>query len=116
MESDSKVVKDLLWGRRFVKSAPGTSEDASNASHDSKDVNHPPPEQESEPLAVILVNTMFHLLFLPDFTIEDPNLEFSENDVNSPEFKKAIMWAPGVGEYRFCEFYMYLINYFIRLN
>ncbi len=53
--------------------------------------------QESEPLAVILVNTIYHLLFLPDFTIEDPNVDFNENDVDTPAFKSALMWAPGVG-------------------
>jgi hypothetical protein len=40
---------------------------------------------------------MFHLLFLPDFTVEDPNMEFSENDINTAEFKTTLMWAPGVG-------------------
>ena len=34
--------------------------------------------RETEPLAVVLVNAMFHLLFLPEFTIEDPKLDFSE--------------------------------------
>jgi len=31
-----------------------------------------------EPLAVILVNALLHMLFLPDFTIEDPNVDFGE--------------------------------------
>ena len=52
---------------------------------------------DSEPLAVILVNTLFHLLFLPDFTIEDPNMTFEEGDINTQAFKTALMWAPGVG-------------------
>jgi hypothetical protein len=55
------------------------------------------PQSESEPLAVILVNAMFHLLFLPDFTIEDPNIDFNEEDVKSQQFKNALMWSPGVG-------------------
>ena len=50
-----------------------------------------------EPLAVVLVNSLFHMLFLPDFSIEDPNLDFGEEDVNSKEFKAALMWGPGVG-------------------
>lgn len=54
-------------------------------------------EEETEPLAVILVNSIFHLLFLPDFTIEDPNKDFNEQDVNTQAFKSALMWAPGVG-------------------
>ena len=44
---------------------------------------------------MILINTMFHLLFLPDFTIEDPNVDFNESDINSMEFKTSLMWAPG---------------------
>jgi hypothetical protein len=62
----------------------------------------PEPEEaalkhEREPLAVVLINSIFHMLFLPDFTIEDPNVDFREEDINSKEFKAALMWAPGVG-------------------
>ena len=53
--------------------------------------------QESEPLAVILINTLFHILFLPDFTIEDPHIEFVETDATSNEFRSALMWSSGVG-------------------
>jgi hypothetical protein len=35
--------------------------------------------------------------FVLDFTIEDPNVDFNEEDVRSQEFKSALMWAPGVG-------------------
>lgn len=44
-----------------------------------------------------------HIAFLiipfrsSDFTIEDPNMDFNEEDVRSQEFKSALMWAPGVG-------------------
>ena len=55
------------------------------------------PHNETEPLAVILVNALFHLLFLPEFSIEDPHLEFTEEDINSKEFRAALMWSPGVG-------------------
>ena len=51
----------------------------------------------TEPLAVILINTLFHLLILPDFTVEDPNVEFKESDIDTKEFKTALMWSPGVG-------------------
>ena len=40
---------------------------------------------------------MFHMLFLPDFTMEDPNVDFTESDIGSAAFKSALMWAPGVG-------------------
>ena len=84
LESKSKAVRDMLWSRSFMNKPP--------QSNDSEGTVH-----DSEPLAVILVNTLFHLLFLPDFTVEDPNIEFSESDVNTKEFKTALMWAPGVG-------------------
>lgn len=64
---------------------------------DLKEPADPVETHEPEPLAVILVNTLFHLLFLPDFTIEDPNIDFTESDIQTPEFKSALMWAPGVG-------------------
>ena len=36
-------------------------------------------------------------MMVTDFTIEDPNMDFNEEDVRSQEFKSALMWAPGVG-------------------
>lgn len=83
VESDAQFVHTLLWERQTVKKDPSAESEGE--------------DQETEPLGVILVNTMFHLLFLPDFTIEDPNADFTENDVNSLQFKSALMWAPGVG-------------------
>ena len=53
--------------------------------------------QDTEPLAVILVNTIFHLLFLPDFTIEDPDTNFKEEDLQSEDFKSALVWTLGIG-------------------
>ena len=88
---ESKFVKQLLWGRRVLRSdKPGEYN-----IKDSKDENGGTSKQDLEPLAVILVNTIFHLLFLPDFTIEDPNVEFTEADVNTVAFRTALMWAPG---------------------
>lgn len=82
LESKSKAVKGLLWNKNIVSNNSGNTD---AGPHDS------------EPLAVILVNTLFHLLFLPDFTIEDPNVAFEEGDINTQAFKTALMWAPGVG-------------------
>jgi hypothetical protein len=109
LEDDVKYAKDLMWSKRFVsrsgkqsvkdcsEETTGTSDEVAKDDNDTDDSDGT--VQESEPLAVILVNTLFHLLFLPDFTIEDPNVEFNENDVHSKEFKSALMWAPGVGCY-----------------
>lgn len=83
LESKSKAAKALLWNRNTMGNSDRNDPDA--GPHDS------------EPLAVILVNTLFHLLFLPDFTIEDPNMTFEEGDINTQAFKTALMWAPGVG-------------------
>lgn len=103
IESDSKFAIDLLWNKQspaksspLKKAAVNDQESKNDGAVDSRsETSHEP--QDSEPLAVILVNAMFHLLFLPDFTIEDPNVEFGEGDLNSQEFKSALMWAPGVG-------------------
>ena len=55
-------------------------------------------EEGGEPLGVVLVNSVLHLLFLPDFTIEDPQIDFNNPNVSyTQEFKNALMWAPGVG-------------------
>eukprot|EP00600_Ochromonadales_sp_CCMP1393_P014832 CAMPEP_0175001240 /NCGR_PEP_ID=MMETSP0005-20121125/3024_1 /TAXON_ID=420556 /ORGANISM="Ochromonas sp., Strain CCMP1393" /LENGTH=931 /DNA_ID=CAMNT_0016256105 /DNA_START=25 /DNA_END=2820 /DNA_ORIENTATION=+ len=96
LESSSAEMKDLLWNRR----APSQQVSSENLAADSRDMGSEGEDadpQASEPLAVILVNTIFHLLFLPDFTVDDPNVEFTEKDINTPEFKSALMWAPGIG-------------------
>ena len=36
-------------------------------------------------------------MFLPDFTIEDPQQDFKEEDLITHRFKSSLMWAPGVG-------------------
>lgn len=90
--TSAKYIKELMWGRRTELKSPLNSEEESKT-----EVNQEEDLQESEPLAVILVNTIFHLLFLPDFTIEDPDVDFNESDINTKEFKAALMWAPGVG-------------------
>jgi hypothetical protein len=97
IESPEQMMKDLLWNKRLVKSI---QHQAVAPKADGEEQKEPQTlasasgdeYQESEPLGVILVNTVFHLLFLPDFTIEDPNVEFSENDVDSPAFKQALIW------------------------
>ena len=81
LESELKFIDDLLWRKRVI-------------SRLSSEEGQP---HDTEPLAVVLVNTLFHLLFLPDFTIEDPQTEFTERDLNTIEFKSALMWSPGVG-------------------
>lgn len=87
--STNRTIKEMLWSRRKVKLPSKSGEEGGEAKDEEV--------QESEPLAVILVNTIFHLLFLPDFTIEDPDVEFREEDINTMAFKAALMWAPGVG-------------------
>lgn len=91
LETDSRIVQELLWSKRYVKNIQ------SAALENGEEQVGPDDFQESEPLAVILVNTLFHLMFLPDFTIDDPNTEFVDSDVETPAFKNALMWAPGVG-------------------
>jgi hypothetical protein len=113
LESNSQLVKDLLWNKRLVKALQNTASSAEKKGSSSEESENDPDKQEgsenhtpappqnaaggeefqeSEPLGVILVNTIFHLLFLPDFTIEDPNMEFNETDIDSPAFKEALMW------------------------
>ena len=117
LESNSEFAKNLCWQKQLVqkeKPAVGTSVDgnsvtstSSSSSSSSGGVDEMAASsgsgtttgqtQEGEPLAVILVNAIFHLLFLPDFTIEDPQKDFSDEDIHTQEFKNALMWAPGVG-------------------
>ena len=54
--------------------------------------------QASPPLATILLRSIFHLCFLPSFTIPPlTNLSaYLPEDVDSPDFKAALMWNMGV--------------------
>mmetsp|Transcript_33988 Transcript_33988/g.34636 ORF Transcript_33988/g.34636 Transcript_33988/m.34636 type:complete len:901 (-) Transcript_33988:376-3078(-) len=119
LESESKSVRELFWNRQVIsKSAPSTEpehetdnnntndtkDQITNSTKSDKDINEKdkidgniPNETDAEPLAVILINSMFHLLFLPDFTMDDPNIDFNESDLTTQTFKSALMWAPGVG-------------------
>lgn len=101
LESDEKYVWELLWNKRMVKNqtaGPNGEEGKGEEAVEADSSGNLGEIQESEPLAVILINTIFHLMFLPDLTVEDPGEDFNESDVNSPAFKAALMWAPGVGE------------------
>lgn len=100
LESEEQYIQDLFWKRRVVVS-PGEEKSAGGpavtTSSPSSETGEAAAEQDLEPLAVVLVNAVYHLLFLPDFTIEDPNMDFKESDLLSHRFKSALMWAPGVG-------------------
>ena len=116
-ESESKFIKDLFWNRSVLKkeadqtlsASPSKEVRTTNVDSENALSSEPPIEvleskssenivdSEMEPLAVILINSIFHLLFLPDFTIEDPNADFTEDDLQSQRFKNALMYAPGVG-------------------
>ena len=88
LESDSESAKNLCWRRQIVPKTLGTplsdlATGGTVASHGEEGEGSeklPDTEEvrESEPLAVVLVNAMFHLLFLPEFTIEDPKIDFNE--------------------------------------
>jgi hypothetical protein len=91
-ESNSPAVKDLLWNKRLVKNIQAEAEASHEDEKKSAETTESDEYQETEPLGVILVNTLYHLLFLPDLTIEDPNAEFAESDIDSPAFKQALLW------------------------
>jgi len=102
LESESKIVRSLCWARQYPSKAEGAragegNENDGETNGQSIEEEAPAQEAEIEPLAVILINSIFHLLFLPDFTIEDPNTDFNEDDLQTQQFKTALMWAPGVG-------------------
>ena len=87
LESDSESAKNLCWRRQALPkpitplsdlATAGTVPSPGGEGEGESKTEPPADVRESEPLAVVLVNAMFHLLFLPEFTIEDPKIDFSE--------------------------------------
>lgn len=87
LESDSEAAKNLCWRRQALPkpitplsdlATAGTGPSTGGDMDGETKTEVPSDVRESEPLAVVLVNAMFHLLFLPEFTIEDPKIDFSE--------------------------------------
>jgi High-temperature-induced dauer-formation protein len=87
LESESESVKSLCWRKQALPkpitplsdlATAGTVPSPGEDGEPELKLNPPADARESEPLAVVLVNAMFHLLFLPEFTIEDPKMDFSE--------------------------------------
>ena len=114
MELKKESIRKLFWevtdhSKRMISPAKGEQgngiDDGAAATRTSRpslgsmdrSMHQERPAYESEPLAVILVNTLFHLLFLPDFTIDDPDLDFKEEDVRTDRFRSALLWAQGLG-------------------
>ena len=114
MELDKESIRKLFWevtdhSKRMISPVKGEGGDgkddgaaATRTSRPSlgsmdRSIHQERPAYESEPLAVILVNTLFHLLFLPDFTIDDPDLDFKEEDVRTDRFRSALLWTQGLG-------------------
>lgn len=103
----SVAIRDMFWSRQANHTIAAVGASAalgdkaglgtSGSGKGSGGAGTTDSTQELEPLAVILVNSLFHLMFLPEFTIPDPNRDFNEADLNTPQFKSALMWAPGVG-------------------
>lgn len=91
LETNHKEVHELLWSRS--KTEQPLDDGAAHGGERKEEAE----VQEAEPMAVILINTLYHLLFLPEFSIDEPDVEFNETDVNTQEFKSALMWAVGVG-------------------
>jgi hypothetical protein len=55
LEKKSQPINQLFWNKQVIPKPSQTGDEA----EESGEI------QETEPLAVILVNSMFHLLFLP---------------------------------------------------
>jgi hypothetical protein len=80
LESDSQSVRELFWNKQVIPKAAATLTDE-DAKEDGAGVDDSrngaavaedeatEDLQETEPLAVILVNSIFHLLFLPGISL-----------------------------------------------
>lgn len=60
LEKEDKQIRDLFWSRQIAPMKPQDMGD-----NDNENTLSGNDLQDSEPLAVILINSLFHLLFLP---------------------------------------------------
>lgn len=71
----SSFIHDMLWNRQKLPKTISTDsgDDESKGTHSSSanDTHDNNEHIETEPLAVVLVNAMFHLLFLPGLCSDD---------------------------------------------
>jgi hypothetical protein len=87
LEKKSQAINELFWNKQIIPKPappPPSSTAPSQGEEEKGSASHtaPPPSvtddgdelQETEPLAVILVNSMFHLLFLPGPSLPSPYL------------------------------------------
>ena len=68
LEKKSQTINELFWNKQIIpKPVAVTQNNNNNGNNNEEEKNNEIEEelQETEPLAVILVNSMFHLLFLP---------------------------------------------------
>jgi hypothetical protein len=64
LEKKSQSINELFWNKQVIPRPPQAP--SGNGNEEDKGGESDTDElQETEPLAVILVNSMFHLLFLP---------------------------------------------------
>jgi hypothetical protein len=117
LECGYKFIMDMFWSKQSISfndepfdirgdeksptipdpTAEANSPTTPTTPTSKKDTGASTTAGETEPLAVILINALFHLLFLPEFTIDDPHMEFTEKDFHTNEFRVALMWSSGVG-------------------
>ncbi len=61
LENENSYIRDLFWNRQ----TPPISADEKQANEDGENEDALNDGPDTEPLAVILINSLFHLLFLP---------------------------------------------------
>ena len=64
LENENSYIRDLFWNRQTPPIS--ADEKQTNEEGENEDTNNDGPD--TEPLAVILINSLFHLLFLPGDT------------------------------------------------
>jgi hypothetical protein len=94
LENDSEMIQNLCWKRQAPhkriakeKSADELKDNGEEGSENEEEGEEEGQNRENEPLADVLVNAVFHLLFLPEFTIEDSKIDFTEADLDTQEFR-----------------------------
>ena len=88
-KGDEPFVNDMFWNEGHALLLDYDVKQAEEDGEEDEDE-----EEKEEPLAVVLISSIYRLLFLPGFTVDANVLSLFEDEANSThDLRTALLWA-----------------------